>query len=106
MFKDIVPLVKYHHERIDGRGYPFGLKGDEIPFLARIISVADAFDAMTSDRQYRSKLCLEEAKNQMITNSGTQFDAEVVKRFLVLLEDYDTMQKEIEYTFKKNHLEY
>jgi len=100
MFKDIVPLVKYHHERIDGRGYPLGLKGDEIPFLARIISVADAFDAMTSDRQYRSKLCLEEAKNQMITNSGTQFDAEVVKRFLVLLEDYDTMQKEIEYTFK------
>jgi len=99
MFKDIVPLVKYHHERIDGRGYPFGLKGDEIPFLARIVSVADAFDAMTSDRQYRSKLNLSEAKNQIIANSGTQFDSEVVEKFLVLLDDYETMQKEIEYTF-------
>jgi len=50
MFKDVVPLVKYHHERIDGKGYPEGLKGDEIPFLARILTVADAFDAMMSDR--------------------------------------------------------
>jgi len=99
MFKDIVPLVKYHHERIDGRGYPYGLKGDEIPFLARIISVADAFDAMTSDRQYRSKLDLAEAKNQIIANSGTQFDSQVVEKFLVLLDDYGTMQKEIEDTF-------
>lgn len=86
MFKDIVPLVKYHHERIDGRGYPFGLKGDEIPFLARIISVADAFDAMTSDRQYRSKLDLAEAKNQIIANSGTQFDSDVVEKFFGIAE--------------------
>ncbi|MFZ5986481.1 MAG: HD domain-containing phosphohydrolase [Bacillota bacterium] len=99
MFKDIVPLVEYHHERIDGRGYPKGLKGDEIPFLARIISVADAFDAMTSDRQYRSKLGLMEAKKQLITNSGTQFDSSVVEKFLTLLDNFDDMQKEIEYTF-------
>lgn len=102
MFKDIVPLIKHHHERIDGRGYPFGIKGEEIPFLARIISVADAFDAMTSDRQYRSKLGLSEAKKQLATNSGTQFDANVVEKFLTLLDDYDSMLKEIEHTFNEN----
>jgi putative nucleotidyltransferase with HDIG domain len=58
VFKDVVPLVKYHHERIDGKGYPHGLKGEEIPFLARVLSVADAFDAMTSDRSYRTKISL------------------------------------------------
>lgn len=96
MFKDIVPIVLYHHERMDGRGYPHGLKGDEIPFLARIISVADAFDAMTSDRMYRSKLNLEEAKNQLIHNAGTQFDAQIVERFLFILKDFDSLQGEID----------
>ena len=56
MFWDIVPLVKYHHEWVNGTGYPEGLKGDEIPFLARILSVVDAFDSMTSNRRYRNKL--------------------------------------------------
>lgn len=102
MFKDIVPLVRCHHERTDGRGYPYGIKGEEIPFLARIISVADAFDAMTSDRKYRSKLDIEEAKKQLILNSGTQFDSNVVNNFITLLNDYDEMQKEIEYTFNPN----
>jgi len=96
MFKEIVPLVLYHHERMDGKGYPYGIKGDEIPLLARIISVADAFDAMTSDRMYRSKLNLEEAKKQLILNAGTQFDAQVVEKFLVILEDFDSLQKEID----------
>ncbi|NLD50635.1 MAG: DUF3369 domain-containing protein [Clostridiaceae bacterium] len=99
MFKDIVPLVKYHHERIDGKGYPAGLKGDEIPFMARIISVADAFDAMTSDRQYRSKLELSEAKNQLLINSGTQFDAKVVSKFIEVLKDYDSIRDELKNTF-------
>lgn len=103
MFKDIVPLVKHHHERIDGRGYPFGLKGDEIPFLAKIIAVADAFDAMTSDRQYRSKLRLSDAKRQLVANSGTQFDSVVVERFLELLNDFESMQKEIEYTYNQQY---
>ena len=75
------------------------MKGDEIPFLARIISVADAFDAMTSDRQYRSKLNIEEAKKQLTLNSGTQFDSDVVNNFITLLEDFDEMQKEIEHTY-------
>ncbi len=95
MFKDVVPLVKHHHERIDGKGYPMGLKGDEIPFLARIISVADAFDAMTSDRQYRSKLKLDDAIKQLISNSGTQFDSQIVDSFLTLLNDYDKMKEEM-----------
>jgi putative nucleotidyltransferase with HDIG domain len=87
MFKDVVPIVKHHHERVDGSGYPSGLKGDEAPFLARIVSVADSFDAMMSDRSYRSKLNLEEAKAQLIKNAGTQFDKRVVDAFIELLED-------------------
>lgn len=95
MFKDVVPIVMYHHERLDGRGYPSGIKGEEIPFLARIISVADAFDAMTSDRKYRSRLKLEEAKKQLSSFAGTQFDAQVVEKFLNVLEDFDVMQSEL-----------
>lgn len=87
MFKEVVPLVQYHHERIDGKGYPDGLKGRQIPLLARILSVADAFDAMTSDRQYRSKLDLREAKAQLIKGKGIQFDAVVVEKFINVLED-------------------
>lgn len=86
MFHEVVPLVKCHHERVDGRGYPEGLKGDEIPFLARILSVADAFDAMMSDRQYRLKLELSEAKSQLISGAGTQFDAEIVDRFITIID--------------------
>ena len=65
-----MPLVKCHHEKMDGTGYPEGLKGEEIPFLARIISVADAFDAMMSDRLYRSKLGLKEAIFQLQKKCG------------------------------------
>jgi HD-GYP domain-containing protein (c-di-GMP phosphodiesterase class II) len=89
MFKEVVPIVQYHHERIDGLGYPQGLKGEQIPFLARIISVVDAFDAMTSDRQYRSKMDVEHAKSQLVQGKGTQFDSKVVDVFLELLEQYD-----------------
>ncbi|MCK5129647.1 MAG: DUF3369 domain-containing protein, partial [Clostridiales bacterium] len=85
MFKDVVPLVKCHHERINGTGYPEGLKGDEIPFLARVITVADAFDAMMSDRLYRSKLGLNEAILQLKKYAGTQCDAGVVDIFVDLL---------------------
>lgn len=101
MFKDVVPLVKYHHERFDGKGYPEGLKGEEIPLLARILSVADAFDAMTSDRKYRSKLNLGEAINQFKLNSGTQFDPVVVEKLLILLKNYELMQKDIAATFSE-----
>ena len=78
--------VKYHHERYDGRGYPEGLKGEEIPIVAAIIAVADTLDAMTSDRPYRKgmdrKLAIEEIKR----NSGTQFHPVVVRALLELNE--------------------
>jgi len=100
MFKDIVPLVKYHHEKIDGSGYPEGLKGHDIPFFSKILAVADAFDAMTSDRQYRPRLALVEAKNQLIKGAGTQFDSEVVNKMILLFDNYDQMVIENTETYK------
>ena len=99
MFQNVVPLVRYHHEWIDGSGYPEGLKGDEIPFLARILTVADAFDAMTSNRRYRSKLDVEHAKEQLLNGAGIQFDAEVIDVFIrVIIDHADEVMKEIETT--------
>jgi len=95
MFKEVVPLVLYHHERYDGRGYPHGLVGEEIPFLARIISVADAFDAMTSDRVYRTKMDLSQAIEQLEKGKNTQFDEKVVIAFIELLEDFGKMKEEL-----------
>ena len=83
--KAVVPLVHHHHEQFDGTGYPFGLVGEAIPRGARIISVADAFNAMTSDRPYRKALSLEAATQELIDNSGTQFDPEIVTAFLAVL---------------------
>jgi HD-GYP domain-containing protein (c-di-GMP phosphodiesterase class II)/FixJ family two-component response regulator len=102
MFKDVVPVVKCHHERLDGTGYPEGLKKDAIPLMARIISVADAFDAMMSDRLYRSKLNLEEAKQQLISGAGTQFDGEIVDVFIKLIDGtgYGEMLKETAATYE------
>jgi HD-GYP domain-containing protein (c-di-GMP phosphodiesterase class II) len=80
--RDVIAGVKYHHERYDGRGYPDGLKGEEIPITARIIAVADTFDAMTSDRPYRKGLSLDIAFEELRKHSGTQFDAKVVEVFL------------------------
>ncbi len=81
-FEDVREGVKYHHERFDGKGYPEGLKGSEIPIFARIIAVADAFDAMTSDRPYRKALLFEVALNEISSGKGTQFDPEIVDAFL------------------------
>ena len=96
MFQNIVPIVQCHHERIDGKGYPAGLKGDAIPLLSRVIAVVDAFDAMTSDRQYRSRRDLEYARIQLEQGRGTQFDAELVDIFLDILEHYDDIKQEME----------
>ncbi len=79
--EDIVEFVNHHHERWDGRGYPDGLKADEIPVISRIISVVDAFDAMTSDRPYRPSVNKEIAISEIVKNSGTQFDPAIVKAF-------------------------
>lgn len=73
-FRGIAEYILCHHERWDGKGYPQGISGEEIPVLSRIISIADAYDAMTNDRIYRKALSKEEAKNEIIKNAGTQFD--------------------------------
>lgn len=77
--------VKYHHERYDGKGYPEGLKGKQIPLLASIIAVADTFDAMTTDRPYRRAMTKEEARLELKRYSGAQFDPEVIKAALEVL---------------------
>ncbi|MFN3966729.1 MAG: HD domain-containing phosphohydrolase [Endomicrobiia bacterium] len=74
--------IKYHHERYDGNGYPEGLKGEEIPLIARIISVGDAFDAMTSDRPYRKKMRKEDAISILIEEKNKQFDGNIVEKFI------------------------
>ncbi|WP_377891189.1 HD-GYP domain-containing protein [Alkalihalobacillus sp. R86527] len=86
-------VVRYHHERWDGRGYPEGLKGEEIPLLARITAVADAFDAMTSSRSYRPAMSLEEAYSQIIDGEGTQFDPDMVTIFKKAFPEWSAYQK-------------
>ncbi len=81
-----MPAIKYHHERYDGKGYPEGLKGKDIPVLARIIGCADAFDAMTSDRAYRQGMDMNDAICELKKNRKKQFDPEVVSVFLSLLK--------------------
>ena len=79
--------VRYHHERYDGRGYMEGLKGEEIPLDARIIGIADAFDAMTSNRVYRERLDMETVIGELKKGRGAQFDPALVDVFLELIED-------------------
>lgn len=85
--KNEIAIIKSHHERIDGKGYPERLAGNEIPVEARIVSVADAFDAMTTDRPYRRALSLSTACQELRRNAGTQFDPEVARLFVEMLED-------------------
>lgn len=88
--KNEIAIIKSHHERIDGKGYPEGLTGDELPIEARIVSVADAFDAMTTDRPYRRALTLGATCQELRVNSGRQFDPEVARALLELVEDSHT----------------
>jgi len=80
-------IIRNHHERWDGGGYPDGFKGREIPFLARIVSLADAFDAMTSDRPYRRAMKPQQAIKEIIKNSDKQFDGRIVRALLDLYLD-------------------
>lgn len=84
--KDIMEMVHQEHERWDGTGYPDGLRGEEIRLEARIIAVADALDAMTSERPYRKQITLEEAAQEIERCSGTQFDPKIVEVFLQTVE--------------------
>ena len=84
-FNDVAAWVLAHHERPDGQGYPIGLAGEQIPLEARILAVADAYEAMTSDRVYRPALGAEEARAELLENAGTQFDPAVVEALLGLI---------------------
>jgi len=87
IFEPLIPMVLHHHERYDGRGYPGGLKGEEIPFMARIVCVADSFDAMTSDRAYRPRFTVVKAMEEMENCKGTQFDPELVDAFMIAMKN-------------------
>jgi len=94
IFKDALPIVKHHHERYDGNGYPGKLKGEEIPYLARIAAVADSFDAMTSKRTYRNSLSLDIVKEEIERCKGTQFDPNIADVFLdILNNDYGKIEE-------------
>lgn len=88
IFKNIIPVVKHHHERYDGLGYPSKLKGDDIPYLARIAAVADTFDAMTSKRTYRDSLDLSIVKEEIEKNRRIQFDPQIADVFLDILKNH------------------
>lgn len=81
---DLIPIVKYHHEHIDGSGYPYGLKGDEIPLNARIVAVADAYHALISDRPYRKGLSVAKACEILKMGAGVQWDRELVRKFITI----------------------
>ena len=98
--KHLVPAVYHHHERFDGDGYPQGVKGNDIPLHARIIGIADTFDAMTSNRSYRKALSFKTALTELERNKGIQFDPDITDIFLEILQEtpyYFTLIKEPEY---------
>lgn len=88
--RGLIPYIMHHHERYDGGGYPHGLKGENIPFYARIICIADSFDAMTTDRPYRNKLGMQVAFEELQNNRGSQFDPELVPIFIREIKDNHT----------------
>ncbi len=85
--KDVCPIILHHHERYDGTGYPEGLKGERIPFLVRILSIADSFDAMTSNRPYGKRKSYDEAVQEIKNCGGSQFDLEIVNEFIKMLDE-------------------
>ena len=90
---DIVSAALYHHERYDGSGYPQGLKGKEIPFLARVITVADSYDAMTTNRSYSGALSTEDALKELSSNKGIQFDPDLADVFIKIVQASSSVPK-------------
>ena len=89
--RDLIPMVKYHHEHYDGTGYPCGLKGEEIPLNARIVSIADAYHALVSDRPYRKGLSVEKACEILKLGAGVQWDKELVRQFIMIAPSLSTI---------------
>ncbi len=86
--EDIANIVRYHHERYDGKGYPEGLVGEQIPFESRILSLADSFDAMTSDRPYKKAMSIQEAVEEIRRCSGSQFDPKLSQEFVNMIVNH------------------
>ena len=86
--KDELAIIRNHHERWDGKGYPDGLAADKIPLLSRILVVADSFDAMSSDRAYRKAIPVEKCIDELIQNKGTQFDPDVVDASIKIFSEH------------------
>ncbi|MCI8412145.1 MAG: HD domain-containing protein [Clostridia bacterium] len=100
IFKDIIPIVKHHHEKYDGTGYPGMLKGNDIPYLARITAIADSFDAMTSRRTYRDSLSIDIVISEFEKYKGTQFDPELTDAFLDILKNHFDQIEQIQEKYK------
>ncbi|PEJ59093.1 diguanylate cyclase [Bacillus sp. AFS002410] len=102
----VLDMVLYHHERIDGKGYPFGLSGEEIPIVAKITAIADTFDAMTSNRVYRNKLNFDSVINEITINKNLQFDSDIADTFLKILqrEGPNILTKQIDENVRRNLL--
>ncbi|MGZ3699457.1 MAG: HD-GYP domain-containing protein [Bdellovibrionota bacterium] len=94
-FNDLVPGIRHHHERVDGRGYPDGLQGEQIPLIARVILIADTYDAMTTTRPYRKGLADEIAYKELRQFSGRQFDIQLVRIFLEAHPTWGIVEEEI-----------
>lgn len=99
-------VARYHHERYDGKGYPDGLAGEDIPFEARIVGIADAYDAMSSDRCYRKALTAQEIRQQLVQGRGTQFDPEMLEAFLHMFDENRLKLLKEDYTKDENNQEY
>ncbi|MBT7610408.1 MAG: HD-GYP domain-containing protein [Bacteriovoracaceae bacterium] len=93
-FEEIAKFAKHHHERFDGRGYPEGIKGEDIPYYSRIILIADTFDAMTSTRPYRKGLPYQTAFDELNEFSGSQFDPNLVKHFILAMTKENSKKEE------------
>lgn len=85
-FQDVIPIIKCHHERVDGKGYPDGLRGDELPLLAKVLCLADSYDAMIADRPYKKGLDKETAFSEIRQKTGTQFDPDTVRAFFAVVK--------------------
>ena len=103
MYRELAEIIKYHHERYDGKGYPYGIGGNDIPMLAHVMIVADAFDAMTTNRIYKNKKTVEEAIWEIKELAGAQFHPDVAKAAISVLDNI-SIQKDID-QLPKNRLE-
>ncbi len=102
-FKSLIPGILYHHERIDGKGYPHGITGNRIPLMARVILIADTFDAITTNRPYRKSRGNEFAYKELKQFSGRQFDEKLVEIFVKAHPQWGDLEEEITESFVATH---